>query len=275
MVSASFVVEDSPDDPLYTALRFRYTTDNFSRTKDSAGYVVEVREDGEWREYASSTLLATTSWRTIDTGFLEAGEYRLRIFIDNGTNGDNDFIRIDDIRLEERLLADEDIRQTGQVEVVNTAEELEAALLDGGSQTQLAALGDDVLNGNDGDDVLFGDTVNSDSLAWVDGDSGESFLAGEHDGLGYVGLTEFLKWSINGGTAPSDQQVIDYVKDNVDALRVADRTDGGDDILRGGTGDDILVGGGGDDLLIGGADDDLLIGDAGADVFAWELETVA
>lgn len=270
VLSASFFVGETGNDQVFTSLRFRYGTNLFSLSNDRAGYVIEMKEGGEWTQYASSTLTATRFWTTVDAGFLEAGEYRLRFFIDSGNSGD-DYLDIDDIRLEERLVANEDIRQTGQVEVVNTADELEAALMGGNSQSQLAALGDDVLSGSQGDDVLFGDTVNSDGLSWVNGDSGESFAAGEHDGLGYRGLTEFLKWNLNGGVAASDQQVIDYIKANVTSLLDSDRSDGGNDSLFGGAGDDILVGGGGDDLLVGGADDDLLIGDAGADVFAWRF----
>lgn len=270
VVSTSFFVDDDPDDQLYTSLLFRYSTSVFSQSNDSMGYVVEVREGGQWQEYASSSLTYAPNWTTVDTGFLESGEYRLRFLVDSG-NRTNDSLDIDQIRLEQRLLDDGDILETGQVEVVNTAEELEAALFGGGSQTELAALGDDVLAGNEGDDVLFGDTVNSDGLSWVDGDSGESFQAGEHDGLGYLGLVEFLRWGVNGGAEPTDQQIIDYVRDNVETLAIADRSDGGNDSLSGGAGDDILIGGGGDDLLVGGADGDLLVGGAGADVFAWEF----
>ena len=55
----------------------------------------------------------------VDTGFLETGEYRLRFLVDSG-NRTNDSLDIDQIRLEQRLLDDGDILETGQVEVFGT-----------------------------------------------------------------------------------------------------------------------------------------------------------
>jgi len=159
--------------------------------------------------------------------------------------------------------------EVGETIDISTTEELEIALQTGSSIDKNNPLGDDILTGTAGNDVIFGDTVNSDSLAWTNGDTGIQFVAGEHDGLGYDGLTEFLKWSENSGQDPTDQQVIEYVRSNFQSLRDIGRTDGGDDLLTGGSGDDILLGGGGDDVLIGGKGHDLLFGERGADVFVW------
>ncbi|WP_220250952.1 DUF5801 repeats-in-toxin domain-containing protein [Billgrantia montanilacus] len=171
----------------------------------------------------------------------------------------------------------------GQVDIVNTAEDLDAALQGGSQRDELAALGDDILTGGDGDDILFGDTVSSDHLSWVNGDTGEAFNAGEHDGLGFNGLIEFLRWDSdigNNGATPSENQIMGYIRENWSQLIDTTREDGGnntldggagDDILIGGAGDDILIGGAGDDILIGGAGDDILIGGLGADTFVWNL----
>ncbi|MGC3872820.1 tandem-95 repeat protein [Halomonas sp. GXIMD04776] len=159
----------------------------------------------------------------------------------------------------------------GQVEIANNADDLRAAL-EGSSQfEELAELGDDVVAGGAGNDILFGDTLNTDQLAWTNANTGDVFTAGSHDGLGYQGLSEYLRWSLNGGEAPSDAQMSSYVRDNVESLIGDGRGNSGDDWLDGGRGDDILVGGNGNDTLIGGAGDDLLYGGVGADVFAWSF----
>nr|WP_205600847.1 type I secretion C-terminal target domain-containing protein [Halomonas socia] len=159
----------------------------------------------------------------------------------------------------------------GSVSIVETAEDLDSALEGGVEYDELDELGDDILLGGDGDDIIFGDTVNTDHLEWTNIDTGKQFIAGEHDGLGYVGLVEYLKWEVNQGQAPDDQQIIEYVRDNWQSLADTDRDDGGNNILDGGAGDDILIGGSGDDLLIGGAGNDILVGGAGDDVFKWNF----
>ncbi|MGR4068002.1 retention module-containing protein [Billgrantia sp. C5P2] len=160
----------------------------------------------------------------------------------------------------------------GEVDIVNTAEDLAAALQGGSSSDELAELGDDVLTGGDGNDIIFGDSVNTDHLEWTNGDTGESFTAGSHDGLGYAGLVEYLRWAEGTpGEAPSDAEVLAFVKSRWEELLDSARPDGGNDTLSGGAGNDILIGGAGDDTLIGGTGDDILLGGLGADTFVWNL----
>ena len=157
----------------------------------------------------------------------------------------------------------------GTVDIVNTAEDLDAALEGGTESSELSALGDDVLRGGEGDDIIFGDVINTDHLGWTNGDTGVVFEPGGHDGMGYQGLIQYLKWSVNEGTAPDDGQIISYVRDNWETLIDTVRTDGGSNKLDGGAGNDILIGGAGSDLLIGGPGDDILYGGGGDDVFKW------
>ncbi|MEI4927604.1 hypothetical protein Q8G50_34360, partial [Klebsiella pneumoniae] len=77
---------------------------------------------------------------------------------------------------------------------------------------ELEPLGADVITGGQGNDIIFGDTVNTDHLEWTNQDTGDVFTAGSHDGLGYQGLREFLKWEVNSGTVPNDEQILDYVR---------------------------------------------------------------
>ncbi|ALM53316.1 hypothetical protein AR456_14285 [Halomonas huangheensis] len=155
----------------------------------------------------------------------------------------------------------------GQPQIVLEGNQLEAALEE--AARSLLPLGGDTLSGGAGDDVLVADTLNSDSLGWVNGDTGVTFAAGTHDGLGYAGLYEYLKWGINGGTAPQSNQIIDHVRNHLADLIDNERTDGGTNRLEGGSGNDILIGGAGDDTLIGGEGNDTIFLGFGADTVVW------
>ncbi|MBY6029004.1 tandem-95 repeat protein [Halomonas sp. DP8Y7-1] len=268
VISPSFFVSDTGSDNLKTALRFRYGTDDIS-PEDSISYTIETFVGGSWQYYSGSSLGETSSWVTWDAGFLEAGQYRLVFEVANNIGGD-DRLDVDDIRLETRLLGDDDMASYGQLDIVYDSDDLDAALANGGQIDALKSLGNDNLEGGAGSDVIFGDTINTDHLVWTNGDTGEAFTAAGHDGLGYEGLTEYLKWAVNDGVTATSDQVSQYISDNYTSLLDSARQDGGNDTLRGGAGDDVLVGGGGNDLLIGGAGDDLLLGGFGADVFAFE-----
>ncbi|MBY5982993.1 tandem-95 repeat protein [Halomonas sp. DP5Y7-2] len=268
VISPSFFVSETGSDNLKTALLFKYGTDETS-PEDSISYTIETFVGGSWQHYSSSSLGDTSSWVTWDAGFLEAGQYRLVFEVANNIGGD-DRLDVDDIRLETRLLGDDDMASYGQLDIVYDSDDLDAALANGGQIDALKSLGNDNLEGGAGSDVIFGDTINTDHLVWTNGDTGEAFTAAGHDGLGYEGLTEYLKWAVNDGVTATSDQVSQYISDNYTSLLDSARQDGGNDTLRGGAGDDVLVGGGGNDLLIGGAGDDLLMGGFGADVFAFE-----
>nr|WP_240454041.1 DUF5801 repeats-in-toxin domain-containing protein [Halomonas sp. NO4] len=86
----------------------------------------------------------------------------------------------------------------------------------------------------DGNDILFGDTVEHP----------------DHQGKGFQGILDELE--AQNAQAPTNDQVLDYLKDNHESL-VLPQDQGGDDILIGGAGNDILYGG------------------PGTDTFAWEF----
>ncbi len=150
--------------------------------------------------------------------------------------------------------------QAGEVQIVNSADELKAALQGAETITDIAEMGNDTVNGNEGNDILFGDSINTDGLPWADvGVDADSKI-----GAGYNGLVEFLE--LRDGVTPSQVDIYEFIKDNHELFNVAGDTRGGDDILNGGAGDDILYGQGGDDTLNGGAGDDILIGGYGNDI---------
>ncbi|EPZ8233989.1 Ig-like domain-containing protein [Vibrio fluvialis] len=151
----------------------------------------------------------------------------------------------------------------GEVQIVNSAEDLQAALQGGKTITDIAEMGNDTVNGNEGNDILFGDSINTDELPWgQDGNPDKpSDLA---DGAGYDALVTFLE--LRDGSTPSQVDIYEFIKDNHELFNVAGDSRGGDDILNGGDGNDILYGQGGDDTLNGGAGNDILIGGYGNDI---------
>ena len=170
----------------------------------------------------------------------------------------------------------------GQPQIVNSANELNAALQGGHSSTELAAVGSDTIHGGEGNDIIFGDTINTDHLSWA------GHAAGTHDGQGWQGLVDFLT-AQKGGVAPTTADLFDYLQQNHAQFDKANDTRGGDDFLYGGKGDDILYGQGGNDylnggegndilyggtgndVLVGGKGNDILVGGSGSDTFKWEL----
>ncbi|WP_371365920.1 retention module-containing protein [Pseudomonas sp. QL9] len=160
----------------------------------------------------------------------------------------------------------------GQPQIINTADELQAALQAGVSNVSPQPVGNDHLVGGTGNDIIFGDVINTDNLSWA------GHAAGTHNGAGYQGLVDYLTAS-NGGTAPTQGQLVNYIVAHAQELNVAGDTRGGNDILEGGKGDDLLfgqggndtlLGGDGNDILFGGMGDDTLTGGAGADQFVWQ-----
>ncbi|MFP8967162.1 immunoglobulin-like domain-containing protein [Pokkaliibacter sp. CJK22405] len=138
------------------------------------------------------------------------------------------------------------------------------AVLQGALTVTIAKdMGSDTISGGDGDDIIFGDSVNSDHLSWT------GHAAGTHDGMGYDGLVDYLT-ELKGGTAPTDDELRNYIMNNADSLNDDSQTNGGNDILSGGDGNDIIYGQGGDDTLIGGKGDDILHGGQGSDTFVWQ-----
>ena len=147
---------------------------------------------------------------------------------------------------------------TGDAEVVNNKNEFDVALKSGTLKTVDVAVSDDTINGGAGDDVIFGDSIYTDNLTWVNGNTGVAYTAANHEGEGMNALKEYLKWSVNGGSDVGDQQILDYVQSNWSSL-LDGRSTGGNDTLNGGTGNDVLFGGAGNDTLTGGEGDDKFV----------------
>ncbi|PVZ34515.1 retention module-containing protein [Pseudomonas sp. URIL14HWK12:I11] len=129
------------------------------------------------------------------------------------------------------------------------------------SKTVTAQPASDVINGGEGNDILFGDTI---------------FFNGINpaDGLGTSVIKAYV--TEKAGHTASDSEIYTYIKGHLGEFNLGNS--GGDDTLNGGNGNDILFGqagndtlngGNGDDILIGGKGNDILTGGAGADTFMW------
>ncbi|WP_323593051.1 Ig-like domain-containing protein, partial [Aliarcobacter butzleri] len=141
----------------------------------------------------------------------------------------------------------------GKPDIVNTAEDLKAALEGGSVSEDILDVGSDTINGGDGDDIIFGDSINTDNLLWngrfVEGH--ENYMS---KGQGINALDKYLSLTKSGyedmTTLEKNMAKFDYIKEHHSDLNVEGDTRGGDDIISGGTGRDIIYGQGGNDTII-------------------------
>ncbi|MFY4822530.1 vWA domain-containing protein, partial [Aliarcobacter butzleri] len=141
----------------------------------------------------------------------------------------------------------------GKPDIVNTAEDLKAALEGGSVSEDILDVGSDTINGGDGDDIIFGDSINTDNLLWngrfVEGH--ENYMS---KGQGINALDKYLSLTKSGyedmTTLEKNMAKFDYIKEHHSDLNVEGDTRGGDDIISGGAGRDIIYGQGGDDTII-------------------------
>ncbi|MBE2899023.1 VWA domain-containing protein, partial [Pasteurellaceae bacterium 20609_3] len=81
---------------------------------------------------------------------------------------------------------------TGEALITSDTDELSNILVNGSVTKSLLDVGSDSIVGNSGDDLLFGDVLNTDHLSW--NDNGVDHMAGSHDGESYSALVEYIKW---------------------------------------------------------------------------------
>ncbi|MXV28694.1 VWA domain-containing protein, partial [Aeromonas veronii] len=200
---------------------------------------------------------AVTSAGTINSGALAAGDYRYVFTINEWGNSGTATLTIDNLN---KVIGGRP--PVGQPDIINTADQLKAVLVGSSTTNTPAEVGADVLHGGAGNDILFGDAINTDNLPW--GTVGNPVKPADWvDGKGLDGLTQFL--TLKNGYAPSSLELYEYIKGNANSFDVAGDTRGGNDKLHGGLGDDILFGQGGDDELYGDDGKDILYGGTGSD----------
>jgi len=207
----------------------------------------------------------------VTTSMHGPGEYLLQFEVNDrsGGNSGTATVFIDDIWF--RYFAD-----LGDAQIVLNPDELAAALVGSSEFDEPLPVGDDIIHGGKGNDILFGDAINTSNLPW-DTPGNPSKPSDFGNKVGLAALKEFLKLHPDY-LSDSDAALHDYITKHHAIFNVVGDTHGGDDTLYGDEGDDILYGQGGNDTLYGGEGDDhlyggpgndTLIGGAGDDIFYW------
>ncbi|WP_218189112.1 S-layer family protein, partial [Pseudomonas sp. PA1(2017)] len=246
----------------YNSLKFNYATAG-TANGDTMSWKLQQQVNGAWVDVQSGGGFTNNTWTTAETSGVGAGTYRLAFSVDDKSNNSSSATMwIDNISQVNYTTV-----PIGKADIVNTSDELTIALHGGSNANVPVTVGNDIIYGGDGNDIIFGDVINTDALPW--GVNGNPAKPSElHNGAGTHALEVFLE--LKNGIAPTNADLYDYIRANHETFNVAGDTRGGSDKLYGGAGNDILYGQGGNDLLVGGAGDDILFGGAGADTFAWQ-----
>ncbi|MBJ9987007.1 VWA domain-containing protein, partial [Acinetobacter sp. S40] len=164
----------------------------------------------------------------------------------------------------------------GEAHAIADAGKLIAYLIGGSENFLPADVGSDTVKGGAGDDILFGDSINTDWITWQ-GRTDNPYLYPKYSG--YSTLEAYLKAEVTNGADPTQQQIYDYVKEHyrdfVNADAVDSVTKGGDDIIYGGSGNDIIIAGAGNDTIYGGSGNDIISTGRGDDTIMYEVLNTA
>nr|WP_240921720.1 VWA domain-containing protein [Acinetobacter sp. SA01] len=160
----------------------------------------------------------------------------------------------------------------GTAQKFTEADKLIAYLIGGSENFIPADVGADTIKGGAGDDVLFGDAMNTDWITGLDPLQYPQYS-------GYSKLIAHLKATETGGAEPTQQQIYDFVKANYRDFIAADATDpatkGGNDTIYGGSGDDIIIAGAGNDIIYGGSGNDIISTGRGDDTIMYDVLNAA
>ncbi len=133
----------------------------------------------------------------------------------------------------------------------------------------LNGAGDDVIEGGNGNDLIFGDVLFTDYLADLHGLTTE-------DAAGWEVFERLENGESTVNSAWDRGDTVEYIVNNSDELSQESLNTqgngraGGDDKINGGAGDDLIYAQEGDDTIVGGAGNDTLTGGSGADAFVFE-----
>ena len=156
----------------------------------------------------------------------------------------------------------------GTAQKFTEADKLIAYIIGGSENFIPKEVGNDTVKGGAGDDILFGDAINTDWITGLDPLQYPQYS-------GYSKLIAHLKAEVTGGAEPTTQQIYDFVKDHYRDFIAADATDpntkGGNDTIYGGAGDDIIIAGAGDDRIYGGSGNDIISTGPGNDTIVYDV----
>lgn len=144
---------------------------------------------------------------------------------------------------------------------ITSAEQLSDVLADLSPTSTPSPAGSDTINGGDGNDLIFGDSLFTDILADKQG-------LDTPDGAGWNVFAQ-LEAGKGSDSDWNRADTLDYIKTHASELSQESGRTGGNDIINGGKGDDIIFGQEGDDFIDGGKGNDILSGGSGADTFVF------
>jgi len=152
----------------------------------------------------------------------------------------------------------------GSATNVTTTEQLRSVIGElSGASTIHDKAGNDHIEGGDGDDLIFGDVLNTDALAQAQGLS-------TAEGSGWLVFEQLENDPSKNWTR---EDTLNYIKDyqNNTVATESGRDDGNDEI-NGGAGDDIIFAQEGDDEIDGGAGSDEIYGGSGDDTITYDSD---
>ncbi|MGJ0299219.1 VWA domain-containing protein, partial [Aliarcobacter cryaerophilus] len=233
-----------------TTLSFNYTQSD-RKSGDSFSWKLQsLNTNGTWTDVSGKSDSYndnSTSTRTANITNISKGEYRLVLTVDDGSRNGEYSVKVDNITISASV-PNTVTGNVGEPTIVHTAKDLTAALQGGSTTFDPEQLGDDEINGGVGNDIIFGDTINTDNLTWTGRDDVDhaNYMP---KGMGTLALEKYL--ALEKGVKPADmeQAKYDYMKENHDSLSKEGTRDG-DDTITGGEGRDIIYGQGGDDTII-------------------------
>ncbi|SSO60570.1 cell-surface adhesin [Acinetobacter baumannii] len=230
--------------------------------------------DGEPNRYGSTnTGLTATDWAKYDADFAKLADLS-KVFAVGVSSAitQSTIERFDNTDINGNKIDNWSSSNHGTANSFTSAEKLIAYLIGGSENFEPADVGNDIVKGGAGDDILFGDAMNTDWITGLDPLQYPKYS-------GYSKLIAHLKADVTGGVEPTQQQIYDFVKDNYQKFVTADATDiatkGGNDTIYGGSGNDIIIAGAGDDRIYGGSGNDIISTGRGDDTIVYDLLNTA
>ncbi|MDB5491014.1 MAG: hemolysin-type calcium-binding repeat family protein [Micavibrio sp.] len=147
--------------------------------------------------------------------------------------------------------------------------DLNAVLAATNPLTQVSSVGADHLVGGAGNDLIFGDSINTDVLA-------AAHHMGTTAGAGWDVFAKLEAGQVADATGWGRADTLAYIAAHAEELgketlsSTGNHRTGGNDRIEGGSGDDIIFGQEGNDWIYGGSGADVLYGGSGADTFAYK-----
>lgn len=231
--------------------------------------------DGSEGSYTGSSA----SQQTANIYNIGAGVYRFVFTVNDGSWPLGNYrVTIDNVQMHVPATSSPVINGSiGEPQIITTANQLTEALEGGSIINDPVDVGSDTIYGGAGEDILFGDVINTDNnvLPWGDEVGVRPADLPNHSGLKALERFLQMKYEVEHGSQMTQEQLntalYNYIKENHEDFNVDGDTRGGNDIIYGGDGDDIIYGQGGNDTLYGGEGNDILYGGTGADTFVWEI----